>query len=866
EGPGQRCGAARVPGLLPGARPPVDQGRVVAPPQRPDAAVRELRDGTAQAVLHRGREAAGPGPDERPAVHPHQGHRRRRRPAPPDVLRDDGQLVDRRLLQAPRDRAGVRPAHRPVRLHPPGAVRHRLRGRPRAGPARGRGGGRGLGGRRHPARPHRAPADRGQLLGTGRRDRPVRPVHRGLPRQRRRVRSGLEAGPGVRHHAPLHRDLERRRLHAVRQGRRRGAAAAAVHLGGHRLRPGARRDGAQRAGQRLRDRPVRADHPGHPEPVRRRHRDPAPAPGDRRPPARVVADPVRGGPAEQRGRRLHPPPADPQVPDHRAARRRGEDQLRPGRRGRHRADGRALPAAAQRAGRAAGRDRRGVPRVRGRGAARAGAAGHRAVQPVHAVRRGRVPAVRDVRAAVRDHPGHRRRAGRRGRGRGLPGGVPQAPGALPRRVRQGLRRAGHHGLPAGGRAGDPVRRLHRDHRHRHRARAGHPGRPGRRGPGRLLGGPGRGRHPLLRRGRRPDRRPRQRARPRRRGRGAGHDQPGHRPVPAPGQRHRGHPERRRRAGPGGGPGAPVGHHGEPQRHPPAQRGAAPGARHPRAPGRVAGRPGQAAVRLHPPAGADPRPGPPDRATGQLLGPGGPRPHGRGAAAGRGEGQRRDLAGGRGLRPGRRPGGVLRRGEQGAVRRHPRRAHLVHRLDADPLRAERRGRGAADQRGDPVRRAAAGRGAGGGAHHGRRHPQGEPEGRGHRRPAAGVRGRQARGGQAGGGPGADREGGHRADRRRRAAVRGPAGRRAGGAAGGRARPVRADRPGGRAVVGVRRRGPAGGVGARAAARAGVRGRPGQAAAEPGRRVRRRLGGGGAGRRRVVRGRAGAGAAAPRAARI
>ena len=115
-----------------------------------------------------------------------QGHRPRgRRPHRPPllVLRDDGQLLVRRLLQGRggRLRLGVR--HRAHGARAGAALGDRPRGRPGARPRRGHGRDRGLEARRHPARPDR-PARQGQLL-AGRRDGAVRAVLGDLLRPRR---------------------------------------------------------------------------------------------------------------------------------------------------------------------------------------------------------------------------------------------------------------------------------------------------------------------------------------------------------------------------------------------------------------------------------------------------------------------------------------------------------------------------------------------------------------------------------------------------------------------------------------------------------------------------------------------------------
>ena len=180
------------------------------------------------------------------------------------------------------------------------------------------------------------------------------------------------------------------------------------------------------------------------------------------------------------------------------------------------------------------------------------------------------PAARPGTGPGPDRGGDRPRADRGGRGRadrvpGLPAAQRGRPGAGPDRGPRARRAA-----RAGRRAG------------RGRARAGG-ARP----------------DPVLRRGRRPGRRHRPAHRPRRRGRGARHAEH-RRALRAPHRGHQRDAEHRRRGAARGGSGAPPGHHAQPLGHPPAARGAAPGARRARAAGRVAGRPGPAAIRLRAP--------------------------------------------------------------------------------------------------------------------------------------------------------------------------------------------------------------------------------------------------------------------------
>ena len=97
--------------LLRRARP--HRGAVGQPdPARPDGAVHGGRHGAVQALLHRRRDAAVPPGHGRAEVRPgrRQAQRPRRRrphPPPPRLLRDDGQLQLRRLLQGDGHPVGV---------------------------------------------------------------------------------------------------------------------------------------------------------------------------------------------------------------------------------------------------------------------------------------------------------------------------------------------------------------------------------------------------------------------------------------------------------------------------------------------------------------------------------------------------------------------------------------------------------------------------------------------------------------------------------------------------------------------------------------------------------------------------------------
>ncbi|TML00678.1 MAG: hypothetical protein E6G41_17565 [Actinobacteria bacterium] len=119
---------------------------------------------------------------------------------------------------------------------------HGLRGRRGARPRARRGGDRGVGVRRRPARADRAVQPQGELLAVGP-DRAVRAVQRAVPRSRRRARQARRpAGRGER---ALPGVLEPR-LHAVRPGSGERAQAAAGAA--HRHRPRAQPHGADPAG------------------------------------------------------------------------------------------------------------------------------------------------------------------------------------------------------------------------------------------------------------------------------------------------------------------------------------------------------------------------------------------------------------------------------------------------------------------------------------------------------------------------------------------------------------------------------------------------------------------------------------------
>ena len=136
-----------------------------------------------------------------------------------------------------------------------GHLDHRLRGRRRARPRPRRGGDRGLGGDRRPARADRPVPALGELL-AGRPDRPVRPVQRALPRPRRRVRHARRPARAARTSASWSTGTSSSCSTTRIPPGIADAAAGAVD----RHRPGPQPHGADPAGRRddLRDRPVRA--------------------------------------------------------------------------------------------------------------------------------------------------------------------------------------------------------------------------------------------------------------------------------------------------------------------------------------------------------------------------------------------------------------------------------------------------------------------------------------------------------------------------------------------------------------------------------------------------------------------------------
>ena len=98
----------------------------LVPAQRPDAAVHQRRDEPVQGLLHRQGAAALPARHHRAEVRARRRQAQRpreRRPhrAPPHLLRDAGQLLVRRLLQARRDRLRLRAADQGLRASIPSA-------------------------------------------------------------------------------------------------------------------------------------------------------------------------------------------------------------------------------------------------------------------------------------------------------------------------------------------------------------------------------------------------------------------------------------------------------------------------------------------------------------------------------------------------------------------------------------------------------------------------------------------------------------------------------------------------------------------------------------------------------------------------
>ena len=290
-----------LPGLLCRARPPGRPEQPAGAAQRPDAPVHQRRHGAVQERLHRHRAAAVQArrhlaemrARRRQAQRPRQ---RRLHRAASHLLRDARQLLVRRLLQGPRDRARLEAGDRGVRPASGQAAGHGLcRGRPGVRPVAQD---RGPAGAKNPAHP-----DLRQFLGDGR-YRPVRPLLRDLLRPRA-GRAGRPAGQRGRGRRPLHRDLEPR-VHAVRAGRQGDPGRSAQALDRHRHGARAGRRGAAGQARQLRHRPVPPAHRGE----RGDHRNPghgragALAQGDRRSSARLLV-PDRGRrDALERGPRL----------------------------------------------------------------------------------------------------------------------------------------------------------------------------------------------------------------------------------------------------------------------------------------------------------------------------------------------------------------------------------------------------------------------------------------------------------------------------------------------------------------------------------------------------------------------------------
>ena len=116
----------------------------LAAARRPDAAVRQRRHGAVQAVLPRPGDAALPARDQRAEVRAHPRHRGRRQDHPArHVLPDVRQLLLRRLLQGGRDRARLGAGHQArgrgrLRARGEQALPERLRRRRRGASSSGR--------------------------------------------------------------------------------------------------------------------------------------------------------------------------------------------------------------------------------------------------------------------------------------------------------------------------------------------------------------------------------------------------------------------------------------------------------------------------------------------------------------------------------------------------------------------------------------------------------------------------------------------------------------------------------------------------------------------------------------------------------
>ncbi len=387
--------------------------------QRPDPDVHQCRHGAVQERLHRPGEAALPARRDlaemrarrRQAQRPRQCRLHR---AASHLLRDARQLLVRRLLQGPRDRARLEPGHQGIRAAEGQAHRDRLCRRRRSVQSLEED-------RRAPRAAHHPHRRLRQLLADGR-HRPVRPVLGNLLRPRRQD-PRRAAGLARRRGRPLHRDLESR-VHAVRAACRRLAHQPAAAVDRHRH--GARADRRRAAGhpRQLFDRPVpRADrrHRRTHESVAGRRAEGV-APRDRRSSARVVVPDRRRRAAVERRPRLRAPPHH--APRHAARRtaRRARAADVEARAGAGARDGPGLSGTAARRG-ADQRDAeaRGNPLPQD-----AGARAHdprRGDQGAEAGRqsegRHRVHALRHLRLSARSHPGRAAPARHRRRRRGL---------------------------------------------------------------------------------------------------------------------------------------------------------------------------------------------------------------------------------------------------------------------------------------------------------------------------------------------------------------------------------------------------------------------------------------------------------------
>ena len=221
--------------------------------QRPDTALHQFGNGAVQRCVPRRGIASVFARHDRAAQRARRrqaqrsGKRRLHR-ASPHVLRNAGQLLVRRLLQARRDPLRVGVADRRVPVAERQAVGHRLSRRRRSARHLGEGS-RRAGRADHPHRRQQGRALRvGQLLADGRR-RPVRPVLGNLLRPRPGS-VGWPAGIAGGRRRPLHRDLESR-VHAVQPRRARQHDAAAQAVRRHRHGSGAYRRGAAARAQQL---------------------------------------------------------------------------------------------------------------------------------------------------------------------------------------------------------------------------------------------------------------------------------------------------------------------------------------------------------------------------------------------------------------------------------------------------------------------------------------------------------------------------------------------------------------------------------------------------------------------------------------